>query len=185
MVAFGSGLTRSAGAPTMGAMTDKIRVERSIAHLPDYEPLPQGWRTTSLAELGEERFAAAMLRASEGDSFDQSTPESALDDLRELIEAAGPAFVPERWVVVSDDDSEIGVVLPQTFPDHPEVGTIFYLGVVPERRGQGAGRRLHRYGMGRLRAVKAERYVDSTDPRNEAMRAVFRANGCHEVDAIG
>jgi len=39
--------------------------------------------------------------------------------------------------------------------------------------------------MGRLRAVKAERYVDSTDPRNEAMRAVFRANGCHEVDAIG
>lgn len=49
----------------------------------------RSWCLLSLAEVGEDRFARSMLRASDGNPFDVSTPESAVGDLRELVESAG------------------------------------------------------------------------------------------------
>lgn len=161
-------------------MPEKIRVLGDVTHLPNREPLPAGWRVTSLAEMGEEAFADLMLRASEGDPFDATTPETALEDLRELIDAAGDAFVAERRLAVSDDDGPLGVVLPQPFPKRPRVGTIFSIGVVPERRRAGVGRRLHRFGLVRPQALGGEQDAGSTDPANAAMCAVCAANRCVE-----
>lgn len=149
--------------------------------LGDVEPFAApGWSTTSLAELGVEEFAAVMGRAAEGDPFETSTPESATDDLHSLIADVGDAHHPEAWVVVADGDGEVGVVLPQPYPDDPETGTLLYLGVLPERRGQGLGAALHLVGMDRLRDLGVKRYVDSTDLRNAQMLRIFERNGAVE-----
>ena len=55
----------------------------------------RSWCLLSLAEVGEDRFARSILRASDGNPFDVSTPESAVGDLRELVESA-VRFPPER-----------------------------------------------------------------------------------------
>lgn len=136
------------------------------------------WTVRSLGTLGRERFAEAMLRASQGDPYETSTADSALEDLRDLEEAAGAAFDAENWVVVDDAQGEIGVVLPQIYAQDPTAGTLFYLAVVPERRGSGLGRRLHAFGLRRLRQLGAVHYYGSTDSRNAPMLAIFTANGC-------
>ncbi|WP_420176091.1 hypothetical protein [Luteococcus sp. OSA5] len=142
------------------------------------EPTPPGWTLTSLDEMGAEAFGELMLRASHGDPFHTSTPESAAEDLRELIEAAGPALDPTEWFAVADAHGGVGVVLPQTFPDDPSAGTLFYLAFVPSRRGEGMGRALHRLGLSLLYRRGARRYVGSTDAANAPMIAIFGSNGC-------
>lgn len=163
------------GALRHNAAVDKIVARR---RLNPPEPLPTGWRLASLDELGEEVFVGELLRASAGDPFHTSTAETAHDDFRELVEAAGDRFDPRCWYVASDADGVIGVVLPQPFPDDPSVGTLLYLGVAPERRGQGLGRQLHWLGLSELSRRGARSYVGSTAPANAAMVAIFTANGC-------
>lgn len=146
--------------------------------LDEPKPTPSGWTLDSLEQVGEQDFNRVMLRASDGDPYDTSTPESAEADFRELVEAAGGQFDPRGWYLVRDDRGDVGVVLPQVFPDEPTTGTLFYVAVVPERRGEGLGRALHRFGLSELAKRGAKAYVGSTDATNEPMIAIFTANGC-------
>ncbi len=139
--------------------------------------LPDGWELRTLAELGEEIFAVLLVRAAEGDPFEETPPELALDDLHELIAGAGSAYDASGWYAVRDESGDLGVVLPQVYADRPSTGTLFYVGVDPDRRGRGLGKRLHRWGLAQLVARGATRYVGSTDLRNAPMLAVFTANG--------
>lgn len=156
----------------------KIFVERDLADLdPTPDPVTVSWTLTSLAELGVVDFAQRMVRAAEGDPFDVSTPESAADDLQELIDGAGSNFDPTWWVVASDAGGDIGVVLPSPSPDAPGEGGLSYVGVVPHRRGEGHGHRLHLLGLQRLHQLGVRRYVGSTDELNVPMLRTFRRNG--------
>lgn len=153
----------------------KIVARRQLA---DHWDPPADWVVTTLAERGQDAFGQLLLRASQGDPHHTSTPESAQEDFQELIAAAGAAFDPSAWFAVADQQGDFGVVLPQLFPDDPTTGTLFYLAVVPERRGQGRGRQLHCFGLGQLARRGAMHYVGSAGPANAPMLAIFRANGC-------
>ena len=142
------------------------------------QPIPDDWKLSTLEELGPEAFNQVMLRASDDDPYDTSTVESADEDFRELVDAAGTAFDPRSWYVVVDSRSEVGVVLPQVFPGNPTTGTLLYVAVLPERRGEGLGRALHAFGLSELARRGARDYVGSTDPDNAPMIAIFAANGC-------
>ena len=154
----------------------KIFARRGLLDAPSCPP--EGWILTTLAERGERDFIRLMVLAGDGDPHHASTAETAQEDFRELVTGAGAAFDATAWFAVADRRGEIGVVLPQILPDDPTTGTLFYLAVVPGRRGQGLGRRLHRFGLGQLSLRRARRYVGSTDPANRPMIAIFRANGC-------
>lgn len=155
----------------------KLLVEKVFSDA-DKSALPTGWRLESLAQLGRDGFAQRMLAAAHGDPFNPSTPDTAAADLQDLVDYAGEAFDPDAWYAVSDDEGPLGVVLPQLFTgDEHDLGTLFYIGIVPERRGAGLGRQLHRWGLGELARRGARRYVGSTDDRNGAMAAIFAANG--------
>lgn len=136
------------------------------------------WSEQSLAQLGDEMFAEKLLRASTGDPFETSTPESALRDLHDLRAGAGSTFAAERWILLSDEIGEIGVVLPQVYSHAPRSGTLFYVGVMPNRRGEGLGREIHQFGLQRLLGMGVLDYRGSTDAMNVPMLAIFKANGC-------
>ncbi len=131
----------------------------------------------SLTEAGEPPFKARLAEASEGDPFEERrTGARDLErEWRDLVESAGKRFDPARWWLVDDARGPIGVVLPQRVNE--STGTLYYVGVVPSRRGAGLGRRLHALGLSLLAADGVRRYVGSTDVRNSAMRAVFARNG--------
>lgn len=157
----------------------KAFVER---HLQEAVPVPpRDLDFISLAQVGRPAFVQALLTASQGDPFETSTPESAEQDFSDLVEYAGDAFDPEGRLLAQQSGEMVGVLLPQRYPDQPHTGTLFYIGVFPQARGRGLGRRLHAEGLQRLQARDVTLYQGSTDLRNEAMRRVFAANGCTEV----
>lgn len=77
----------------MVAPMDRRKVV-ALRLLAEPQPVPDGLQLLTLDALGQEAFNQVMLRASEGDPYDTSTAESAEEDFRELVEAAGTAFDP-------------------------------------------------------------------------------------------
>ncbi len=141
---------------------------------------PLAYKT--LAELGEKAFLA-YLTAAATDDPEGSAAENPEQEFQELLAHAGDAFRPEQWFVVFDSaDSPtsraVGVLLPQQFSDKPSEGTLSYLGVMPDFRGQGYGARLHQRGLDLLFSWGVKRYIGSTGQTNLAMQRVFEKNAC-------
>lgn len=158
--------------------TRKMFVSRELGNdLPEMGDV-SGWRFTSMEDMGAEAFAQHLVAASEGDPFDQATPETADAQLAELVTFAGEMFDPSRWVLVSDEAGDVGMILPQQFAGEDDEGALFYLGVFRERRGAGWGRQLHAWGLRQLRDMGLGTYMGSTDEANAPMAKIFAANGC-------
>jgi len=154
----------------------KVFVERSIEEFVPEEPSPFSYRP--LADVGESEFVRTMVRAAEGDPFEDAAARDPVTDFRELVEYAGDAFDPASWRIAAVSGKVAGVVLPQRFPGPKNEGTLFYVGIVPEQRRRGLGRALHAAGLGFLSSAGVERYIGSTDDRNTPMIRIFEANGC-------
>lgn len=154
----------------------KAFVERDLTG--DLPPASGGFTLRSLAEVGERAFLARKRAVAEGDPFEERRgPEPGVHSpWSELLEYAGERFDPNRWWLVDDADGPVGVLLPQK--TSADTGTVFYVGVLPARRGRGLGVRLHALGLHHLARQGARKYVGSTDLRNVAMLRVFERNGC-------
>ena len=153
----------------------KIYARRSLTPVP---PPPAGLTTVPMSALGEEAFGRLLVAACQGDPFDESTADTVVDELRMMAEAAGDRFDADCWYTVHDAQGEVGVLLPQPFPDIENTGTLFYVGVLPHRRGEGLGRKLYELGLSELARRGCTEYLGSTAAANEPMLAIFRAAGC-------
>jgi hypothetical protein len=160
--------------------TSKVHVARELAEM--VEPVVVSATVTyaSLHSVGEEVFIPLITAASQGDPFEDSS-DSGEEDFRELVASAGKAFTPQGWFVAFVDREPAGVFLPQRYEDQPELGTIYYLGILPEYRKRGLGRKLHAEGLNFLREMGAKKYVGSTDKANHGMINIFEKNGCHKT----
>lgn len=153
----------------------KAYVDRSLEA--DLPPDPPGLELRTLADVAEADFLSRMTAATVGDPFeDRKEGTDPAEEWKALIAYAGERFDPSRWFLVDDAEGPVGVVLPQATSD--ENGTLFYVAVLPERRGEGLGTRLHAKGLHLLAGQGVTNYFGSTDLRNEAMSRVFERNGC-------
>jgi RimJ/RimL family protein N-acetyltransferase len=118
-----------------------------------------------------------MTEASEGDPFEEG-PRDPEREWRELVAHVGDAFDRTLWRIALVDGVAVGVVLPTVFQRKDAVGTLSYIGIVPEHRRRGLGRALHASGLRLLAAAGARRYAGSTDLRNAPMARIFEKNGC-------
>lgn len=158
---------------------EKAFVAREIAGY--RSPYVDGCAYRTLAEIGEDRFVEIMTEASRGDPFEDAVTRDPMRDFRDLIDYAGEMFDPTWWRVAFLEGAPAGVVLPQAFTGSTREGTLFYVGVLEDFRGQGLGRTLHAGGLEFLADRGITRYVGSTDRRNLPMLAVFAANGCQQT----
>jgi ribosomal protein S18 acetylase RimI-like enzyme len=168
-------VTAVAGAS--GTNCEVVEVSRSLRcwRAPD----PFTHRT--LAELGERAFGAQVDLALVGLRNRYALGLDGRGLIAATRAAVGPAFDPATWSVAFAGDDAIGVVMAQRLPDEAGVGVLVFLGVRPERRGRGLGRKLHAAGLGILARAGATRYRDRTDVENEPMLRIFAANGCRVV----
>ena len=79
------------------------------------------------------------------------------------------------------DDKPLGVVIPIIEPGTYEEGRLFYMGILPERRGNGLGTLLHQLGLALLREKGATYYIGSTGIENKPMQQIFRNNNCKPI----
>jgi ribosomal protein S18 acetylase RimI-like enzyme len=167
-----NGHLRSAG---FAAHRRKVFVERDLSEPPEEDP-PFDHQT--LAELGDREFLRWLDRASEGDPFEDEEDRDPEREYRELIDLAGDALDRALWRVALLEGEPVGIVLPQPYAHDRKEGTLFYVGVLPEHRGRGIGRRLHRAGLALLAAAGVVKYLGSSDVRNAPMLRIFTRNGC-------
>ncbi len=143
----------------------------------------------TMPEVGEEAFRDAVKSVTTGtlDREDQDRvkrlgPEPAAKEYMHLLEDADDPKH-DWWLLGFEPEGKlVGLVVPQPLDD--EEGTIGYIGVVPERRGQG-------YVMDLL--VKATRLIESSglaksvaevDRLNAPMRAALERAGYKETGPL-
>ena len=147
------------------------------------ETLDPGLETRSLAEAGEDSYRSVLSRI----------PAGGLDRNDNYYYGAAGA---ENWARVMttflttedrascligyDGGQPVGVVGLSAF-DEDATGTISYIGVVPEQRGRGFGRRLLTAATAAARSRDFKQILSDVDVHNVPMRTAMVACG-HEPD---
>ena len=136
------------------------------------EPMP----FVTFAEEARARFAAVLERTYQG-----SRDCPRLNGLRSGAEAlqghrfAGE-FDPRLWRVYRSGKSDAGVML---FANHPDQGEweLTYMGIVPEHRGEGLGRKMIAQGLEHARASGATGVFLAVDEQNSYARRLYEEMG--------
>ncbi|UOQ95267.1 GNAT family N-acetyltransferase [Halobacillus shinanisalinarum] len=104
------------------------------------------------------------------------------DQLKSVEKELGPNFR-RTCLIAYEGEQPIGVVMPHIEPGTIAEGRLFYFGLIPEARGKGKSKVLHRQALAILRQkFDAAYYVGSTSYHNTPMLKLFAHNGCVEID---
>lgn len=157
----------------------RVEYRAPIAELPDETGSPIRWEP--LPDLSETSIACAgdlLERTGEGD------PDFGEDDdgaklIRGYLE--DPVLTHDRNCIhVGYLGEEIfGIVIAQVNPQ-TKWARLTYMGMLPQFRGRGLGRWVHRHGFAMLREQGGGLYHGGTLDNNVAMNALFRRHGCQE-----
>ena len=138
----------------------------------------------ALADVGEEAFVDAVARVTEGTLDREMSEEREKQGPREAAreffgEEQAMEYEPGWWELAHDkpDGNLVGLVMPARNPTSP---VIDYIGVVPERRGEGYVDDLLARGAATLLEAGAEQIRADTDTANVPMAAAFRRAGYTE-----
>lgn len=137
---------------------------------------PLGLRWTEYDGHTHARFAALIRRTYDG-SLD-CPGLSALRDIEDVMaghRAAG-LFVPRRWQLLSIDGVDAGCVLMSENPLRPTMELV-YMGVAPDFRGRGVGRRILDKGLDIARAEGAASVTLAVDRENVPAARLYASAG--------
>jgi RimJ/RimL family protein N-acetyltransferase len=138
----------------------------------------------ALEDVGEETFVDAVARVTEGtldrDMSEEREKQGPQEAAREFFgEEQAMEYEPGWWELAYDkpDGNLVGLIMPARNPTSP---VIDYIGVVPERRGEGYVDDLLARGVATLLEAGAEQIRADTDTANVPMAAAFRRAGYAE-----
>lgn len=91
-------------------------------------------------------------------------------------------FAPERWFFVRHREEDVGALL---LTEYQPSGTweLIYMGVLPQQRGRGFGRRILRFALAQAKQAGAPRLVLAADVRNQPALDMYRAAGLTAFDS--
>lgn len=129
----------------------------------------------SLSQDNEDDFINIFKVVYQPDIF-ESGAERCFMDLRKGAMKT-KRFYAEDWEIACSSIKYIGITMPQLHDERGEIGSNYYLGVIPEERKKGYGRALQRRAVETLFKRGAKMIVGSTDAENTAMMKVFESLG--------
>jgi len=132
-----------------------------ISALPDEQGTPIGW--VSYEALGLKEAGALFERAGAGPQWEDT--DVGVDLIEGYLAQEGMYVGPDCVQVGSLDGTPVAIVIAQV-----EIATgwstITFMGIVPERRGHGLGKWVHRHGMAMMRAQGGSLYHGGTSDSN-------------------
>ena len=138
----------------------------------------------ALEDVGEEAFVDAVTRVTEGtldrDMSEEREKQGPWEAAREFFgEEQAMDYEPGWWELAYDKPGGdlVGLIMPARNPTSP---VIDYIGVVPERRGEGYVDDLLARGATTLLEAGAEQIRADTDTANAPIAAAFRRAGYAE-----
>ncbi|MBD3369840.1 GNAT family N-acetyltransferase [Candidatus Fermentibacteria bacterium] len=141
-------LQRIYGDLGMAYLRDSTRMYRELSDLPQNPELD----LAGLDDLGTDTFATVAQNAARCSEWEDIEFDQYLEVWR-----SSPRFDPELFGVSTQDEQPTGVVLARLDRLDPTEGGFYFLGVLPEFRGQGLGKSLLIKGLHLLRDKGAER----------------------------
>jgi ribosomal protein S18 acetylase RimI-like enzyme len=120
------------------------------------------------------RFSRLVERTYVG-SLDCGAAEGlrTIDDVLAGYRGTGN-FDPTRWVIASEQGSDVGCLIIADDPQHDQ-SELMYIGVVPEARGRGLGLALVRHAQWMTRGAARGRLVLAVDAANDPAIAIYTA----------
>jgi GNAT superfamily N-acetyltransferase len=160
---------------------ERVEYKTPVAELPDDDGSPLAWQ--DLRKIGIDEAAAVLARAAEGDPTGDAEREDARAALTELL--ADPLLTdgPECVQVGFEGDRPVAFLCVQIIPK-TGWSRISYMGVVPEARGRGLGKWVHRHGFRMIREQGGTLYQGGTSTVNGAMIRLFETHGCQEFERM-
>lgn len=164
-------------------------LDMSEAPAPPEPSWEAGFRVRSLAQIEQQHPGDAdreLIAALEG-SYEQTLdcPElcglRAMPDVLESHKATG-AFRPEHWLLIHKDERAVGCCLLTHCPSNESIELV-YLGLAPEARGLGMGKRVLRYGISRMVHLGAREVSCAVDTRNMPAIHVYESIGFRRFDS--
>lgn len=165
--------------PALGARLSHTRLEfgAPLAQWPNEVGSPLTF--SALAPQGPfsaGEFAALMRAVAVGDpDFDPAEDAEAV--LQSYLCDAELTHGPDCFQVAHVQGAVAGLIVAQINP-RDGWSRITYMGLLPQWRGQGLGKWLHRHGFAMMRAQGGRLYRGGTVQGNTAMEALFRQHGC-------
>lgn len=137
----------------------------------------------TLEDVGEEAFVDAVARVTEGtldrDMREERAKQGPREAAREFFEEEQDMEYESGWweLAYEPEGDLVGLIMPARNPTSP---VIDYIGVVPERRGEGYVGDLLARGAATLLEAGAEQIRADTDTANVPMATAFRRAGYTE-----
>ena len=165
---------------------DKVRYLRTGGSLPEvsdrlvYRPMTDAGKGAFLDAIW--RVTVGTLDREDRGRVERLGPEAAAREYVHLLEDADD---PKHgwWLLGYEPEGRlVGLVVPQPVDD--EEATIGYIGVVPEKRGQGYVMDLLVKGLSLIEAHGSARTVDEVDRLNVPMRAALERAGYKETGPL-
>ena len=155
----------------------RIEFKAQVAELPTGEGGPLQWEPVG-KRFTLEDAAKFLEQAGQGDP-DWSEGENTLELLRSYL--ADPEFHSglDCIQIGSLEEKVAAVVVAQVIPDGGWSRST-YMGMLPEFRGRGLGKWVHRQGFRMMKEKGGKLYQGGTVKGNAPMEALFRAHGCKE-----
>jgi RimJ/RimL family protein N-acetyltransferase len=141
-------------------------------------PIDDIFEYKSIEEIGLNKYLEVFKKVVDDDPEREVAHEVFFYD---MIELAEEKFDPRNWKVVVLDKRYIGIISPQIYPDNEKLGSVYYLGLIPEARNKGYGKIIHSKCLDILKELGAKKYIGSTNTNNEPMCRVFESNGCKKL----
>ncbi|MBI5630555.1 MAG: GNAT family N-acetyltransferase [Elusimicrobia bacterium] len=158
---------------------ERVEYHLSVSEWPGEVGTPLSWTTASVdGALRLEQAAELLGRAGQGDP-DWSPEDDPLQLLKSYLAEGGLYGGLNAVQVGLVDGRPAGVVVAQA---NPATGwcRITYMGLLPEFRGRGLGRWLHRHGFAMMKGQGGKQYHGGTVSTNAAMIRLFLSQGCQE-----
>lgn len=141
------------------------------------------WHSLSEGMLDEREYAELYDRCRMGSA--NKNIKQPIDQVMQSIKNELGSDWRKYCYYFTKNETLIGISIPHIEMGTKDEGRLFYFGVVPNFRGQGLGRTIHKITLALLKNFHASYYVGSTDVHNSNMIKIFEGNGCELRDRKG
>jgi GNAT superfamily N-acetyltransferase len=140
------------------------------------KPLPDLITMKTIEEVGRDKFKQLFIKCVENsfDTIDDLLPQSPEALYNELCEDEETNM--DLWKVFCKGDTPIAFILPAEIAD--SLGTLKYIGTLPEHRRKGLGSIFFLKGLEFLKSKGVKYYLGSTAYSNKPMIKIFENCGC-------
>jgi GNAT superfamily N-acetyltransferase len=129
----------------------------------------------SAQQITEEAFIHFFKDVFEPDFFDSDAANYYTELKMNAVDSG--RFYPEDWEIAYVGGKQIGLTMPQLHDAGGEIGSNFYLGILPDARKRGLGTLLQRRAVETLIRRGVDLIAGSTDVKNVPMNKIFRRLG--------